>query len=409
MISLNKIFYGLFILMLIVGVYTYQLMWFQSSDELITLLFALLCILDILSNKNHQRYKGLFVIIGVMTFYLLYSLFALSYNTPYAILYDFFIQLKPFIAFYVAYSIGVGFNGSQKLFLKKLSLSLSVIMLIIVLSGFGKEFFVHVAYYGIISTLLFLIYYYCSYQNMSRTDTVIMLCILMVGFLSTRSKFYGFFVFAVYILFLYKPGILSSIRLKQWIMICLVFCAVLYVAWGKIDYYFISSGFLLGEEEMNYSFARAALYVQAPQVLKDHLFLGSGLASYATYSSGEVGYSRLYGTYDLDKVWGLLEGDCPFVSDTFFPELVQFGIVGIVLFFCFWVWVYKKIKPTAATVKSIHLYKIGVLILAFVFIESVAGSAFLQGGGIVAMILLGLVVRDISRIKEKQQFRLSNE
>lgn len=409
MISLNKIFYGLFILMLIVGVYTYQLMWFQSSDELITLLFALLCILDILSNKNHQRYKGLFVIIGVMTFYLLYSLFALSYNTPYAILYDFFIQLKPFIAFYVAYSIGVGFNGSQKLFLKKLSLSLSVIMLIIVLSGFGKEFFVHVAYYGIISTLLFLIYYYCSYQNMSRTDTVIMLCILMVGFLSTRSKFYGFFVFAVYILFLYKPGILSRIRLKQWIMICLVFCAVLYVAWGKIDYYFISSGFLLGEEEMNYSFARAALYVQAPQVLKDHLFLGSGLASYATYSSGEVGYSRLYGTYDLDKVWGLLEGDCPFVSDTFFPELVQFGIVGIVLFFCFWVWVYKKIKPTAATVKSIHLYKIGVLILAFVFIESVAGSAFLQGGGIVAMILLGLVVRDISRIKEKQQFRLSNE
>lgn len=409
MISLNKIFYGLFILMLIVGVYTYQLMWFQSSDELITLLFALLCILDILSNKNHQRYKGLFVIIGVMTFYLLYSLFALSYNTPYAILYDFFIQLKPFIAFYVAYSIGVGFNGSQKLFLKKLSLSLSVIMLIIVLSGFGKEFFVHVAYYGIISTLLFLIYYYCSYQNMSRTDTVIMLCILMVGFLSTRSKFYGFFVFAVYILFLYKPGILSRIRLKQWIMICLVFCAVLYVAWGKIDYYFISSGFLSEGEEMDYSFARAALYVQAPQVLKDHLFLGSGLASYATYSSGEVGYSHVYGLYDLDRVWGLLEGDCPFVSDTFFPELVQFGIVGIVLFFYFWVWVYKKIKPTEATVESIHLYKIGVLILAFVFIESVAGSAFLQGGGIVAMILLGLVVRDISRIKVKQQFRLSNE
>ena len=40
MISLNKIFYGLFILMLIVGVYTYQLMWFKSADELITLLLA---------------------------------------------------------------------------------------------------------------------------------------------------------------------------------------------------------------------------------------------------------------------------------------------------------------------------------------------------------------------------------
>ena len=49
MISLNKIFYGLFILMLVAGIYTYQLMWFKSSDELITLLLALLCVLDILT------------------------------------------------------------------------------------------------------------------------------------------------------------------------------------------------------------------------------------------------------------------------------------------------------------------------------------------------------------------------
>ena len=65
MISLNKIFYGLFILMLVAGIYTYQLMWFKSSDELITLLLALLCVLDILSNKNHRRYKGLFWIVEI--------------------------------------------------------------------------------------------------------------------------------------------------------------------------------------------------------------------------------------------------------------------------------------------------------------------------------------------------------
>ena len=100
MISLNKIFYGLFILMLVAGIYTYQLMWFKSSDELITLLLALLCVLDILSNKNHRRYKGLFWIVGIMTFYLLYSLVGVHYNTPKAIFYDFFIQIKPFIAFY---------------------------------------------------------------------------------------------------------------------------------------------------------------------------------------------------------------------------------------------------------------------------------------------------------------------
>lgn len=38
------------------------------------------------------------------------------YNTAKAIMYDFFIQIKPFIAFYAAYSMGVRFNASQKLF-----------------------------------------------------------------------------------------------------------------------------------------------------------------------------------------------------------------------------------------------------------------------------------------------------
>ena len=401
MVSLNKIFFGLFFLMLIAGVYTYQLMWFQSADELITLLMALLCMLDLLANKNHQRYKGLFTIVGVMIFYLLYSLFALHYNTPKAIMYDFFIQIKPFIAFYAAYSMGVRFDASQRLFLKRLSVFLSGLMLAIILSGFGTKFFFHVAHYGIISTVLFLIYYYCSYQHLTKRDKVVMMLMLAVGFFSTRSKFYGFFVVAMYIFFWYKPGILVRVKLKQWITIVLVFCAVLYVAWGKINYYFISSGLFSGTEEKNDSFARAMLYVSTPNILIDHFVFGTGLASYATYSSGEVGYSKVYENYNIENVWGLQEGDCPFVSDTFFPELAQFGIVGIVLFFYFWIWVYKKIKPKDTDVESLQLYKIGLLIIAFITIESVAGSAFLQGSGIIAMILLGFVVRDVSVLKER--------
>ena len=159
---------------------------------------------------------------------------------------------------------------------------------------------------------------------------------------------------------------------------------------------------------MDDSFARAVLYVRAPQVLSNHFFLGSGLASYATFSSGEVGYSLLYFLYDIDEVWGLMEGDCPFVSDTFFPELVQFGIVGIILFFYFWIWIYKRIKPRIAHTQAVDLFKIGILIVVFIFIESVAGSVFLQGSGIIVMILLGFIVRDISLINEKGQRHLSN-
>ena len=280
MISLNKIFYGLFILMLVAGIYTYQLMWFKSSDELITLLLALLCVLDILSNKNHRRYKGLFWIVGIMTFYLLYSLVGVHYNTPKAIFYDFFIQIKPFIAFYVAYAMGVRFTGTQKLFLKKLCVVLSVVMLGIILVGIGEDFFFHVAYYGIISTVLFLIYYYCSCQKMSRKDKIIMLFILSVGFFSTRSKFYGFYVVALYLFLWYKPGQLSKVKLKQWVMMALVFCGVLYVAWDKINYYFISSGLFSGEENMDESFARAIAFQQSPNLIYVVFFIQKRITYY---------------------------------------------------------------------------------------------------------------------------------
>ena len=49
-----------------------------------------------------------------------------------------------------------------------------------------------------------------------------------------------------------------------------------------------------------------------------------------------------------------------------------------------------------------------LMIILFIFIESVAGSAFLQGSGIIVMILLGFVVRDISVIREKET-RVSKE
>ncbi len=404
MVSLNKTFYGLFLLMLVLGLYLYQLGWFKPMDELVTLLFALLCVLDILANKNHSRYKGLFAVIGVMTFYLFYSMFALHYNSTQAILSDFFIQIKSFIAFYVAYSMGVSFNLSQKEFLKKLCLVLSVLMFAIIVAGFGMNFFFHPAYYGMISTILFLIYYYCASPHISKLDKIILFLILTVGLLSTRSKFYGFYVVALYIFFLYKPSLKFKISPKQILVGLVVLAGVLYVAWGKIDYYFISSGIFSGItdiDDMDDSFARAALYMKAPEILIDHPIFGTGLASYATYSSGVVGYSDVLRIYGLDQVWGLLEGDCPFISDTFFPELVQFGLVGIILFFSFWVWVYRKIKIRYLTPLSVHVYKIGLLILAFLFVESVANSSFLQSSGIISMILLGLVVKDAERIQSK--------
>ena len=345
MVSLNKIFFGLFFLMLIVGVYTYQMLWFQSSDELITLLMALLCMLDMLANKNHQRYKGLFAVVGVMTFYLLYSMFCPSLQhaqgdsvrflypdqTLYRLLCRLFhgcsvrcfpeavpqtVVCIPEWADAVDYPFGV---WNEILF-----------------SCSPLRYY----QYGFVPDILLLLLSK-SYQERQDCDDAP----VGGGLFQYPFQILWLFVVAMYIFFWYKPGILVRVKLKQWITIALVFCVVLYVAWGKINYYFISSGLFTGSEDQKDSFARAILYVRSPEILMDHFVFGSGLASYATYSSGDVGYSRVYENYNIENVWGLQEGDCPFVSDTFFPELVQFGIVGIILFFYFWVWVYRKIKP----------------------------------------------------------------
>lgn len=82
--------------------------------------------------------------------------------------------------------------GSSKTFFEKLCVVLSVTMLGIILVGLGEAFFFHVAYYGLISTVLFLIYYYCSCQDMSRKDKIIMLFILSVGFLAHAPNFMDF-------------------------------------------------------------------------------------------------------------------------------------------------------------------------------------------------------------------------
>ena len=104
--------------------------------------------------------------------------------------------------------------------------------------------------------------------------------------------------------------------------------------------------------------------------------------------------SEIYSKYELDNVHGLVEGDCQFISDTFYPELVQFGIIGIILYILFWRFIIKKLYQTYRKNDSLQSLKTGLLITSFIIIESIAGSVFLQGGGICAMMLLAMIIKN---------------
>lgn len=394
MISLTKTYYVFFLFILLFGFYFYNTFGIEFVDEL--LIFLLLCFsgIHILTTKKISNYKGLFLVLGIFFVYLFHSLFNLRLNAPKAIITDFIIQLKPFIVFYCTYAIAPKFSVKQKKILRNICLFLSLVMLIVCLLGQLKTVFSHVAYAGINMSIIASLFYLCS--DDTPKNRILTILLLSIGLFSTRSKFYGFFVLTIFILFWFKPEMLKRIKIKYILAGIIVLASILFVAWKKINYYFFIEDlqYETSLEDMTENGARAILYIKSPEILADYPILGTGFASYATYSSGEVAYSKIYQQYEIDSVYGLQQGDCPFISDTFFPELVQFGIVGIILYILFWRFIIKKLYQTYRKNNSLQSLKTGLLIVSFVMIESVAGSVFLQGGGICAMILLAMTIKE---------------
>ena len=127
-------------------------------------------------------------------------------------------------------------------------------------------------------------------------------------------------------LFVYRPGTVNFKSVRNVVVATLAFVLVVLVAWKKIEYYFITGNSDTFDPDVMETYARPVLFGGMVLVLADHLLLGSGLATYATYSSGpDVSYSDLYYDYGINLLWGLSPTYGDFIADTFYPELAQFG------------------------------------------------------------------------------------
>lgn len=399
MLSVNRIYFVIFLLMLVVGMYFYNaLPAFQFIDELLSWGLLAVAFFVSVAKNAFARFNKLWLVLAIFIFYLVYSITITQYNTMGAILSDFLVQLKPLIAFFVTLAIAPKFTPKQKTWLRYISVSLALLMFsfFLVPGDIWESVFFHPAYLGINASILAMTYYYCS--DGDKRSKIITILILAVGFCGTRSKFYGFFMAAIFVLLFFKRDMLSHIKVKYIIGAIILILVMFLVAWQKIDYYFVSGG-EFSSDDISESVARAALYVYSPEILADHPLFGTGFASYATYFSAHP-YSSLYVEYDMNKIWGISEDMNDFIADTYYPALVQFGYVGIFLYIIFIRFLFKRIKIMSKRIdfsdKNIH---ISILCLMFVLIESVAGAAFFMGGGIVAMILIGMSVMDLKKEK----------
>lgn len=138
--------------------------------------------------------------------------------------------------------------------------------------------------------------------------------------------------------------------------------------------------------------ARGALTDTSFVIASDHVPLGTGFGSYASYMSN-VYYSPVYSEYGLERVWGITRdanSDAGFISDTFWPMvlgqtgyfgLLMYGIVILRLLFL----VHKQREI------SRFIYAASLCSVLFLLIQSTSSAAFVGSYAIPVGLWLGLM------------------
>lgn len=366
-------------------------------DELCAYSFLALALFDCTINRNWAKYKLLWILMSILTFYGIYS-FILGSNTTSAIALDWIIELKPFIPFAVLLAISPKLTNKDKRLITYISLANASVCALALLGGMElvSKIVFHIMLAGSIIFLSCMLILYCNTNNngnISRSILVIVTMFLTLGLLCGRSKYYGIYILSIFFLFIYRPGIMRNLNVKHFTIIALIPIFILIAAWSKIQYYFLSGESSTFDPSVIESFARPVLYLTGVQILFDYFPFGSGMASFATYASS-WNYSNTYYEYGIHTVHGLSpNGEFNFICDAFYPSLAQFGFAGIFLFIYFWIYVYKPLKSMMRTNADKYKipFSIGSLIICFLLIECIAGTTLTQTTGLIAMATLGIL------------------
>ena len=152
-------------------------------------------------------------------------------------------------------------------------------------------------------------------------------------------------------------------------------------SFSAIDVNYVE-GFLEDAEAM----ARPVTYETGIKIMfKDYIPFGSGLGSFGTAAAAKE-YSPLYYKYQLNTIWGLTPENPMFLADAFYPTLAEFGIVG--LFFFLWFW--KKRLWECNKIPNIVYYRMALMAILALALESTADSSYLSGKGMGYFMVLAL-------------------
>lgn len=354
---------------------------FDWSDEILTLLLLVYALAKKkYIVKNHARVVEIKVYLGLMAFYLIYSLM-LHVTTSRGVMLDFLQQLRPYAVFFLTWMMAPQFTVRQKKYIKWVMLmSFGGYLLAFKFSPGLVTMYVggESAALGQIALCCAIIYYLFSKQTKQNRNIAII--IMLLGLISGKSKYFGECVVFIALVVFVKDKIKFTSPATLFRLVVLT-AVVLFFTWTKFNAYYVQ-GFQEDAEAM----ARPATYEVGMIIMfKDYVPFGSGLGSFGTAAAAKE-YSPLYYDYGLNGIWGLTPENPNFLADAFYPTLAEFGIVG--LFFFLWFW--KRRLWEANKIPNLIYYRMALMCVLALALESTADSSYLSGKGMGYFMILAL-------------------
>ena len=354
---------------------------FDWSDEILTVaLLGYAFMKQRFLVKDKGRTTEINIYIGLMIFYLVYSLL-IQVTTFRWVYLDLLQQLRPYAVFYLTWMMAPDFSPKQKKRIKWVMLFSFFGYLILfkikpsVVTPYGGG---ESAALGQIALCCAMIYYLFSKQTKRNRNIAIL--IMLLGLISGKSKYFGECVVFITLMMFVKSKI-NFTSVSTLLKVAALGCVVIFFTWTKFNAYYVE-GFQDDAQEM----ARPLTYETGMKIMfKDYIPFGSGLGSFGTAAAAKE-YSPLYYDYKLDMVWGLTPENPMFLADAFYPTLAEFGIVG--LFFFLWFW--KRRLWECNKIPNIVYYRMALMAILALALESTADSSYLSGKGMGYFMVLAL-------------------
>lgn len=362
---------------------------FDWSDEILTVLLLLYAITkQRFLVKDKKRMMEINIYIGLMIFYLVYSLI-MRVTTPRGVYLDFLQQLRPYAVFYLTWMMAPQFSPKQQKRIKWIML----------LSFFGYLFAfkfkpslvtpyggAESAALGQIALCCAMVYYLFSKQTTKNRNIAIL--IMLLGLASGKSKNFGECVCFIALVMFVKSKI-NFTSVSTLLKLAALGAVVIFFTWTKFNAYYVE-----GFQEDAQAMSRPATYETGMTIMfKDYIPFGSGLGSFGTAAAAKE-YSPIYYKYHLDEVWGLDPSNPMFLADAFYPTMAEYGIVG--LFFFLWFW--KRRLWEANKIPNLVYYRMALMCILALALESTADSSYLSGKGMGYFMILALCLNSARKV-----------